>query len=212
MASLQSAVIRNDVERLRALLDADPERVDEEQISRERPLHLACGFGCVEVAELLLDRGAEHSPRNRMDDTPLTRACMWGHAAVVSLLLARGVDPSERGRYGQTALIRAISDQGNVKPKERLEVVRVLLRDARVSLDARDRNGRTALWWACDLYYLEVARMLLLAGADRTIADNQGVTPEQLALARAPNEGNYLYHRVFEVRCECAAAVAQPSA
>jgi ankyrin repeat protein len=48
-------------------------------------------------------------------------------------------------------------------------------------LDEGDDEGCTALWGACIKGHVEVARCLLLAGADHTIADTDGETPRQVA-------------------------------
>jgi ankyrin repeat protein len=48
-------------------------------------------------------------------------------------------------------------------------------------LDERDTHGRTALFWACFDGHADVVRALLLAGADHTIPENNGWTPQQLA-------------------------------
>jgi ankyrin repeat protein len=49
------------------------------------------------------------------------------------------------------------------------------------SINHRDRDGRTALWWACRIGPVYVVRALLEKGADPTIADNEGFTPMAMA-------------------------------
>lgn len=195
MTLVHTAVRLNDVKTLRALLDADPRLLEaEEAISRIRPLRLACLRGSVEAVQLLLDRGADCSAHGPFDESPFLVACRYGHVAVVSLLLARGVDPSERGPTGSTAMVPA----GGYCPKRHLGVLRLLIRDGRVPVDARDRDGRTALWRACQYGKDEMARVLLLeGGADRTIANRQGVTPMQLTAERCHNDP---CHAVLKVR------------
>lgn len=196
---MHTAVRLNDVKMLRALLDADPRLLEaEEQYTHIRPLRLACILGSVEAAELLLDRGAGCSAHGPFDESALISACRRGRVAVVSLLLARGVDLSERGPKGQPLMVQTVIGSGGSCPNGGLGVLRLLIKDGRVPIDARDRDGRTALWRACQYGKDEMARVLLLeGGADRTIANRQGVTPMQLTAERCHNDP---CHAVLKVR------------
>jgi ankyrin repeat protein len=77
-----------------------------------------------------------------------------------------------------------------------VEITRALLAHGCGDIDARNRDGRTALWWACHLGYANAALVLLQAGADMNIADTQGRTP--LDMARAPGQHDCV--AVLEVR------------
>ena len=69
-------------------------------------------------------------------------------------------------------------------------VIRSLLEDGRVPVDARDNNGGTALWSACKCGYTERARALLVEGrADHTIADETGETLMAAAQRGEMDEG-----------------------
>lgn len=92
---------------------------------------------------------------------------------------------------GQTALMPASmgGNMVNYWVPNHLAVMRVLLKDGRVPIDARDEDGRTALWWACSCGLTERARVLLLEGlADHTIADDVWGRPMAMAL-RHRHEG-----------------------
>jgi 2-dehydro-3-deoxyphosphogalactonate aldolase len=102
--------------------------------------------------------------------------------AVVKALLATGASAKLiTSRYDGTALIAAahLGHDG---------VVRELI-EAGAPLDHVNNLGWTALMEAVvlgdgGLRHVEAARALLAAGADRTIADRQGITPLQHARAR----------------------------
>ena len=55
-------------ERLRELLDEDPSRANAFADDGFHPLGLACFFGHLEAARLLLDRGADVNARATVDD------------------------------------------------------------------------------------------------------------------------------------------------
>jgi ankyrin repeat protein len=175
-----TAVHEGHVEELARLLDADPHlmeaRDEEEEENNRTPLMWAAKQGRVGVVRLLLERGADVNASDDIDFTALHYAAVEGHhEEVVCILLSRGADSSRRSVDGFTALIIA-SESGH------LGLVRQLLQHmAARGLDERDGGGYTALWWACIEGHVEVARSLLLAGADHTIAGNNELTPRQAA-------------------------------
>ena len=196
---MHEAARENDVEELRRLLDEEPGLVEAEAgyvRLHERPLHAACSEASMEAACFLLDRGADMDTRNRYGQTPLMRACMAGRAEVVRLLLAKGADPALRDENSGTALMWASSNREH-PGCDHVAVIRLLLEDGRVPVDARDLSGRTALWWACFYEYAERARVLLLeGGADHTIANDEGMTP----MARARRMDYHETVQLLEVR------------
>ena len=69
------------------------------------PLHSAALNGNVEIAELLLGRGAAVDATGfRHNDTPLQVAALHGNADVVRLLLANGADLNAQNMLHKTAL------------------------------------------------------------------------------------------------------------
>jgi ankyrin repeat protein len=90
-------------DRLRELLDEDPSRANEFGDDGFHPLGLACFFGHVEAARLLLDRGADVNALSTNEDVQ-TAAIHAGAAAqgtdettryeLVKLALEHGADPN----------------------------------------------------------------------------------------------------------------------
>jgi uncharacterized protein len=118
-----AAVGRTD--RLRELLDQDPSSANAFGDDGFQPLGLACFFGHVEAARLLLDRGAEPNSLSRNEHLQVAPL----HSASASegkdeatryelceLLLDRGADPNLRQGGG----LRAI-DSARQNGDERLE-------------------------------------------------------------------------------------------
>jgi ankyrin repeat protein len=52
------------------------------------------------------------------------------------------------------------------------------------AVDVTDDFGRSAFWWACDAGHEPLARLLLLLGADATVANAQRRTPLMAAAER----------------------------
>jgi truncated hemoglobin YjbI len=65
-------------------------------------LHMAARRGNLEIAEVLLDCGADIDARDSLGDTPLRRAVNCDKIRVASLLLARGADVHSIGSKGLT--------------------------------------------------------------------------------------------------------------
>jgi ankyrin repeat protein len=73
------------------------------------PLHMAARRGNEEVAQALLDCGANIEARDSVGDTPLRRAVNCDKTRVASLLLAKGADVRCVGSKGITPLLAARS-------------------------------------------------------------------------------------------------------
>jgi ankyrin repeat protein len=132
------------------------------------------------AVRLLLERGTDVNATDGDRDTALHCAAITGHEELVSFLLSSGADINRNGCDGMTALM-----YGAINGHE--DVVRLLLRYLRGrGLDERDEGGGTALWLACwsQDANVGIVRVLLMTGADHTIADNEGRTPLQIAQSK----------------------------
>jgi hemoglobin len=76
-------------------------------VKRCTPLHMAARRGNLEVAEALLDCGAQIDARDSLRDSPLRRAVNCEKPQVASLLLERGADLHSIGNKGLTPLLAA---------------------------------------------------------------------------------------------------------
>lgn len=95
-----------DLDRVRALLQDEPDLIAAYSEDGWTPLHLAAHFGSTEVAELLLAHGAdvEARSRSREGNTPLHAAVAGKQPSLVDLLIARGADVDAADAGGWTAL------------------------------------------------------------------------------------------------------------
>jgi ankyrin repeat protein len=106
-----SAVGRTD--RLRELLDEDPDLANAWAGDGFQALGLASFFGHVEAAQLLVERGAEvnSASRNDMKVMPLHSAAATGDPdtryELAKLLLEHGADPNARQQDDYTPLMAA---------------------------------------------------------------------------------------------------------
>lgn len=135
---------------VRNLLSADLAAVDDRGPDGRTALHLAARFGHMEVARLLLGRGADPNAISLDDErvTPLYSAVVARHRDTASLLLALGASPNSVQKGGWTALHAAArnGDQAIVDMLQlrRADTTRVS-DDGHTAVDLAEENGHAAL-------------------------------------------------------------------
>jgi ankyrin repeat protein len=141
------------------------------------PLMSACSEGHVGIAQLLLELqgGQRLDERDKEGKTALHWAARGGHAEAAALLLRNGAGASIRDEIDVTPLM-VVCESGQ------LGVLQILLQEVgQQGLRERDGEGYTALHLAARCDHEEMVQALLLAGADPTIKDNRGRTPQAIA-------------------------------
>ena len=181
---LLSAAASGDVEGVRAAVadGADLETRDEQG---RTALLLAATHDHVEVAEVLVEQGASADALDDRHDTPWLVTGVTGSVAMLEALLPADPDLTIRNRYGGVSVIPA-SERGHVE-----YVRRVVETD--IDVDHVNDLGWTALLEAVILgdggpRHQEIVRILLAAGADRSLADREGVTALEHARAKGQTE------------------------
>ena len=134
--------------------------------NKETPLHVASRRGHADIAQLLLEHGADGNAKDGQNLTPLHLPSEYGHVKVVGILLEHGADTEAQGRLCRSPLSKA-SSRGHV------EVCRVLLEHG-ADVNSKDVLDGTPLH---DADGEEVARLLLEHGADANALDIMGRTP-----------------------------------
>ena len=160
------------------------------------PLHVAAFLKQYDAARLLMRRGADANALERDRYDIVTIAAVANDMPMLKVALAGGTSTRNvTSRYDGTALIAA-AHLGHA------EVVQELIH-AGAPLDHVNNLGWTALMEAVVLgdggkRHVETVRVLVAAGANRNLADRQGVTP----LAHARNRGYDEIVRILEQRVE----------
>jgi uncharacterized protein len=179
MDDLLDDVARGDLASVQARIRADPSLLNARGgISQITALECAADYSHLHIARYMVGEGAQVNEGDGTGSSVLRVACICmraNHQAVVELLLEAGADAVTPDEGGKTVLMTA-ADRGH------LGITRSLLAHGCGDIDARDGDGRTAIWWAC--YWNRdagVALLLLEAGADMSIASRWGMTPLDVA-------------------------------
>jgi ankyrin repeat protein len=134
--------------------------------TEESPLHVSSRRGHADVAQLLLEHGADADAQDDKKRTPLLRASIHGHVKVARVLLEHGADTEARDNNSWSPLELA-SYEGHV------EVAQVLL-EYGADVKAQGRDNGTPLHYAQGE---EVTWVLLKHGADANAMNSYGLPP-----------------------------------
>jgi len=160
-----------------SLIDEHSQDVDSRSFdNKQTPFHVALHRRHMNVAQLLLEHGADADARDDDEYTPLLWASLEEDLELVRFLFKHGVDAEARDKRDFTALERA-AKRGNV------ELARILLEHG-ANVDSQDMERRSPLYLASDWGKPAVAQVLLRHGADVTAQCKNLETP----LHRAENE------------------------
>ena len=197
---LHEAIKSGDASQVRALVERDPSLLGGGGAAGLAPLMFAVYCGRREVAECLIEQGAEVDVFSaaalgdvaRLQDwlkrdqsllqarssdgwTPLHLAAFFGQKQAVEYLREQGADIEARSANNMrnTALIAAAAGG-------RVDVVAALLASG-AEVDARQTGDYTALHSAAAAGNEEMARLLLNHGADPSAKSEQGETPTDMA-------------------------------
>ena len=111
VTTIEEAVRVGGLEKVKALLKANPGVVLSKDTFGNTPLHWAAKEGYKDVAELLLANGADVNARGDKGHKPLHWAAFRGHTDVAELLLANGADVNAENAHEWTPL-HAAADAG----------------------------------------------------------------------------------------------------
>lgn len=178
---LHAAAASGDVAVIRRLAGAG-EKLDQRDGNGRTPLHVAAFRGRAEAIRALIAAGANPGLFDNQRYDAVTIVSVTDDVPALNALLASGASAKlTTSRYDGTALIAAahLGHDGIVS-----ELIK-----AGAPLDHVNNLGWTALIEAVILgdggkRHVETVRALLAAGADRNLADRQGVTPLQHARSR----------------------------
>ena len=146
---IHDAANKGDLEKVKVLLNANPDLVNSKDRGGEVPLHWAIEKGNKEVVELLITCKADVNAKNERGETPLHWAVHSGRTEMVELLLANKADVNAQDSNGWTPLYAAAFIG-------RKEIVELLLANG-ADVNAKANGGWTPMRGAASNYGMGVA-------------------------------------------------------
>jgi len=154
-----------DMAKVKELIEAYPGMVNARDKNGRTPLHWACRGVHVELAQYLLENGADVNAADTNGVAPLHWAAMTGDATLVKLLLDRGADPSARDADGDTPLNSAALGASR-------EITDLLL-DKGAELDTAEGKGLVLLQVAARNGMPKLFRVLVNKEGQNLFADEE---------------------------------------
>lgn len=132
-----------------------------------------------EIIQLLVDAGCNVNTRQLGKDTPLTAACRIAHVKNVQALISAGANVNKVGMHDMAPLVTvflsprmntALAGHGLTEKENNIvskitQIVQALT-EAGADLDVYEVNGKTALMLAVEQSYFDIAKMLIVGGAN----------------------------------------------
>lgn len=156
-------------ETLRVLLAARA-NIEAKDDTSQTALLWAARIGNPKVVKVLIAAHANIDAKDSESQTPISLAARYDHSGAVEELLDAGADVETRDSWDRTPLSWA-AEGGWVS------TIKVLL-EAHANIDAKDKRGRKLIAYAVRNRYRDVAKeaakVLLAAGAELELIDNEG--------------------------------------
>lgn len=100
---IHTAVTEGNLEAVQQHIAAGTNIDEKDPFGGSSPLISACLFGKTEIAQLLIDAGANLNFINNDGSTPLITAAFFCRPGIVKMLLEKKADKTIKNKYGQTA-------------------------------------------------------------------------------------------------------------
>jgi ankyrin repeat protein len=174
---IRDAANRGDWEKIKAILNDNPDLVFSKDDDGKTPMHYASTQGQKDVVEFLLAHKADVNARDNDGGTPLYYAAKYGNKEVVELLLANKAEVDAKNNDGETPLYAAASsreytvEESGVTPANGVDL-------------SNAQSGSTVPGYMSQRLSekeypsaRDVAGILLAKGADANVKDKAGKTP-----------------------------------
>jgi len=158
---IHRAAYDGDFDKVKEIIEGDPDQINVQDEQGFTPLHLASGKGHTEIVEFLLSHGAETELEIHVGETPLMLAAWYagdGKYETIKALLEHGAKAHHKNEDGATALHRAAMYSGK-------EVINLLISYG-ADVNARKEYQITPLHQAAMLKNIDAAKALVDNGAD----------------------------------------------
>ncbi|XP_072034633.1 uncharacterized protein [Amphiura filiformis] len=180
--ALHLAVGNRHIDVARALIERGAPVNCKKSTNGFTPLHQAAIIGEEQLAQMLIDKGAETEIHDNEQMTPLHRSAMYNRVDTILLLIRQGLYLDSKDEDNFTPLLCAAW-------KGQTEAGKALLRYG-ADIRVLDMEMKSCLHWAVEMQHLEFAKMLFEHGHGGEELLNWKDRGEQTSLHYAAEVGN----------------------
>ena len=183
---LHSAIQRGKLDVAKKLLEfKSASSLSIENNQNWHALNLAIQEGNLAMVRLLLENGADPNLKSTTGYSPLQQAILSksNHAdnsddrtQIINLLLDKGADPQLVNSIGNLLIMDAIQQEE--------KIAEILIKHSRVNVNYANKKGDTPLMLAIQLNKLNIAQLLLDAGADINALNRDKQSMLSIAISR----------------------------
>ena len=181
--SLGTAIVQNNSELVKLLIENGANIGILKNISPDTALHIACRYDRLEMAEILIENGADYNEPAWADDyygsalTPLQSTIIRAASPkLAKLLIEKGADLEKQSSRGYTALHMAVF-------RDQFEIAEIIIKNgADVNFINFNADGQNPLHLAATKNYPKIIKMLIDYGAEIHARNIQGDDALQLSL------------------------------
>lgn len=166
------AAKNGDLKTVKAILSQNPEKLNALDEGKYTPLHWACMRAHWDVAQYLIEQGADLNIQGGDGGSPLQWATHHDNVEIVKLMIDKGAKLNVQNQWGMTELHTAIW-RGNI------HVVDYLLDQGSNPL-IKTNEGWTAMHYAFRSGHDDVIELLRNRGLSLRVQDNNGRYPQHL--------------------------------
>jgi ankyrin repeat protein len=180
---IHEATWKGDLEKIKKLLDQNPELVNAQDESGLTPLHYAVNYGYenqIQIINLLLEKGADVNIKTLDGRTPLHNAAEAANKNVVELLISKGAKVNVKNDSDCTPFFYAVV-------RGHKEIINLLLANG-AEIDVKDRKAKIMLHSAASNGIKNLVDLMISKGADIITKSENGGTLLHSAAAGGLNE------------------------
>lgn len=161
-----------DMKTVKSILTADASKLNALDEEKYTPLHWACIRGHWDVAQFLIDQGADLNIQGGDGGTPLNWAVHHDHAEIVRMMIGKGAKLNVQNQWGMTELHTAVW-RGNIHAVE-------ILLDHGSDPMIRTNEGWTAMHYAFRSGHDHIIELFRNRDLPFDVRDHNGRYPRHL--------------------------------